>query len=524
VVIEDDGKGFASRDEIERFFRTFGTPHEEGDATYGRFRMGRGQMFAFGINRWRTNVFQMDVDIKTKGLDFHLQEVPGAAAKGCRIEIGLYDEMLPSECDSVQRDLKQWVAFVPTPVYLNGRLISQDPADMKWDVETDEARFKLAPTKGTLSIYNLGVLVAHAPAHRFGTGGVVVSKQRLDVNFARNDVQNTCRVFARIKAELRKHSDSATSKKRLTDHERQHMAIRIAEGTIDAATGLDIPVLTDVEGRHYSLRRLANRLYQASKLVAAPRGSRQAIKVAQQHLATVLSDETLDRFDAEDMPELLAKLRAVTRQWAEPRNWQVDQLRHALDTAQAADLGQFDAVVQEGYDPVPEKELDARQKLLRRVIEAGMYPVAKATGQMPRTIAVGRSDVADAWTDGVGHVWVNVNLLPLIGEGHQGCIRLAALLVHEFMHEGPDTDTHEHDADFYKRHHDLAIDTDVIGRSVAAMMRYLATDARKQGKKPTRGVGIFEDMEARIIREGGSGSAPAGADPEDETVLQDMAA
>ena len=44
--IVDDGKGFVSRQEVDEFFETFGTPHKEGDATYGRFRMGRGQLFA----------------------------------------------------------------------------------------------------------------------------------------------------------------------------------------------------------------------------------------------------------------------------------------------------------------------------------------------------------------------------------------------------------------------------------------------------------------------------------------------
>lgn len=31
--VRDDGRGFQSRNEIEDFFETFGTPHKEGDAT-----------------------------------------------------------------------------------------------------------------------------------------------------------------------------------------------------------------------------------------------------------------------------------------------------------------------------------------------------------------------------------------------------------------------------------------------------------------------------------------------------------
>jgi len=73
-VISDDGKGFGSMGEIERFFETFGTPHKDGDATYGKYRMGRGQIFAFSKNKWHSGAFQMSVDIKNKGLEYDLKE------------------------------------------------------------------------------------------------------------------------------------------------------------------------------------------------------------------------------------------------------------------------------------------------------------------------------------------------------------------------------------------------------------------------------------------------------------------
>ncbi len=42
----DDGQGFASREDVICYFGRFGTPHVEGDAVYGRFRLGRGQIMA----------------------------------------------------------------------------------------------------------------------------------------------------------------------------------------------------------------------------------------------------------------------------------------------------------------------------------------------------------------------------------------------------------------------------------------------------------------------------------------------
>ncbi len=71
----DNGKGFDSEDEIHKFFGTFGTPHKDGDAVYGKFRMGRGQIMAFSQNQWKSNTFFMDVDIKIEELITNLNPI-----------------------------------------------------------------------------------------------------------------------------------------------------------------------------------------------------------------------------------------------------------------------------------------------------------------------------------------------------------------------------------------------------------------------------------------------------------------
>ena len=73
LTISDDGTGIRTRKSIEDFFETFGQPHDESEGkVYGTFRMGRGQLFAYGKNRWRTGPFEMKIDIKNKGLDYEL--------------------------------------------------------------------------------------------------------------------------------------------------------------------------------------------------------------------------------------------------------------------------------------------------------------------------------------------------------------------------------------------------------------------------------------------------------------------
>ncbi|HRY04314.1 MAG TPA: ATP-binding protein, partial [Beijerinckiaceae bacterium] len=57
-TVRDNGRGFASRNEILTCFRRFGAPHVAGDATFGRFRIGRGQIMHWARCSWRSNTFE----------------------------------------------------------------------------------------------------------------------------------------------------------------------------------------------------------------------------------------------------------------------------------------------------------------------------------------------------------------------------------------------------------------------------------------------------------------------------------
>jgi len=507
--IVDDGKGFAGREEIEKFFETFGTPHVEGDATYGRFRMGRGQLMAFGANTWRTNVFRMFVDIKVKGLDYDLETLD-EAAPGCTIVVDLYKQLLPSERDAVERDIREWVAWVSVPVTFNGRVISADPAKAKWTTETPEAYFKLSATASRLVVYNLGVRVMEQSAYHHGVGGVVVSKKRLDVNFARNDVQNDCAVFRKVKAELRRHADRETSSKRkLSDSERQHLALRMASRDIGWKEGHVAPVLTDIEGKHFSLERLRTRLYGQSDITTAARGDRTAIKVAQQRMAIVLSEETLHRFEVEDVKGLIEALCSFADHNSDdvnPHHWSARHLATSLREMEPKSIDEYRHLIDETYETLDVKELSPVRKIHLAAVTHGANVIASVLGKPQRRIIAGRSDLAAAWTDGVRAIWIETERLIMLSDGYVGAAKLASLMVHEYMHDGPDTETHDHDLEFYERFHDNVLDTDVIGKGAAAMVKHLAEAARREGRKPNNKVLIFEDMEARLVQAGASGS------------------
>lgn len=202
-VMQDDGKGFRDRQEIEAFFETFGTPHSQGDAVFGRFRMGRGQVMGFTRNRWRSGAFSMHVDIREKGLEYDLQTLPETVA-GCRIEGELYDPMSPSDTLRTIDGLTDMCKYLPIPAFINGKRVSLAMDSVKWTFEDDDAYYLLRPQSNSLEAYNLGVLVrSYYGAQAMGVGGLVVSKKPLQVNFARNDILvSSCEVWKRISAKL----------------------------------------------------------------------------------------------------------------------------------------------------------------------------------------------------------------------------------------------------------------------------------------------------------------------------------
>lgn len=235
--VQDDGKGFVSREEIKNFFETFGTPHNSGDATFGKFRMGRGQVMAFTRNRWRSGVFAMEVDIKEKGLRYDLVTLTENTA-GCRIEGELYDPMSPSDTIRTVDGLTAMCKYLPIPAYINGKRVSDDMAGIEWTLEDDDAYYLIKPEGRYLDVFNLGVLVRkYWGSQANGVGGIVVSKKQLEVNFARNDILvSKCEVWKRITANLKQYSVKQEKKSPAQNEQyREMMMEKILVGGFDEA-------------------------------------------------------------------------------------------------------------------------------------------------------------------------------------------------------------------------------------------------------------------------------------------------
>lgn len=162
LIIEDEGKGFRSAEEVETWFETFGTPHEESEnKKWAQFRMGRGQLFSYGRNLWRTGEFQMLVDVDGMGLEYEL-DTDCDPFPGCRIEIDLYRNPIGSysynSMDTLKSAIKRQIEFMEGEIYFNGELLNTPASELNWDIEDDDAYYMFGKGRD-LAWYNMGAFV-----------------------------------------------------------------------------------------------------------------------------------------------------------------------------------------------------------------------------------------------------------------------------------------------------------------------------------------------------------------------------
>lgn len=477
LLVSDNGKGFETRADIEACFEVFGFEHKEGDRTYGQFGIGRAQLWNFCSTVWHTNEFRMDVDIKNKGLDYDLVE--GAEPfKGLRIEGKFYEPLTSSEILACERELKELATYVNVPVTFNGERISKDPSTQKWTHETDDAWIQVNNVSNNLVVYNLGVKVREYPSHYFGMGGLVVTKPgvRLSLNMARNDILLAeCKVWKRIKPFLQKKSDETVKRaSRLTEEQMTNMCTRFIAGELEYEDVVSRKVIQDVLGKKYTLEEFYDKAFRTTDktVTYVPRG--EAVPTAEEaHKrgdCMVLAYQTLQRFSVRSLTEMMEKLAKAVAEAAPadypricrayPPSWhgraQAEKLSIVENWREACKR------VREGYTEVAHKDWTKREMAAIAALSSrgyGYFPwLLKSAGVVEtevvqREFRIGISEVAEAWTDGAKTVTLNRELLARMDQGFSGVMHVVAVLVHEFLHEGPSTDTHVHDEEFYDRFH-----------------------------------------------------------------------
>jgi hypothetical protein len=487
VAILDDGKGFRDRGEIERFFETFGQPHEESEGKkWAQFRMGRGQMFAFGRNRWRTGRFEMKVDIKAK-LGYDLDEHP-KATDGCSIEIDLYDPLNDREIYAITREIERYVKYVSVPVTVNGRQVNEPPEGRKWGEDsTDDAWVSLNDSGSRLEVYNLGVFVCDIPKYTHGVAGKIVSKKRLDVNFARNQVLSSCPVWKRIKAVVEKSAGVEKVKKKrvLSDDERVNMIERLCAGELSCYDAMKAKLFVDVSGYAWSANEIAKEKFPCWS--CAPRGDQRGDKLMQRNLAIVLDEEIVALFDCKQQD-------LFSEKWSTPNG------NFSLMYGITPPFRKFSELAKDAnvkHSIIPRDKWRKSELAWQRIIETMQGVMSRNYWRRggdvsPRNILIGSSDVAEAWTDGVSYIAFGQEFLQVLNWRYEGrpvvrsLIAVASVLVHELCHDG-DSTTQVHSPEFYKAFHDMNLDQRLVSNAVDWVCKWLSPKRMdmldKQGAK-----------------------------------------
>lgn len=457
--IVDNGTGIPTKAEIERYFATFGQPHTQDERKiWAQFRMGRGQLFSFGVNTWLTGTHKLVVDVEQWNvedtgddwnLDFEwLEDQP--VVKGCNIHINLYKNPIgysyPSEA-AFQDAIKRQIEFVTVPVYFNGTLLTHDPADLKWDLE-DEFAYYLWATGSNLTVYNLGAFCKEIPASNAGVTGIVVSKQQLKVNFARNDIQHDCPIWHEVKEVIRANRVKRTRQKSrgyLSRHERISTLQDLRDGTQDYNDWKNISLVETSSGRALTLEFIRK---LRSPWTFAPEGDDRADKLMQLDQAICLNRSVMDDLGYMGEPEnffvwLLSaqNIDFPIKKWFRPFE------RPSGD-------GLADAFNRSTFIISSDKWTKPENRIIKVLERIGSW----CNLWRGRHLTIGMSDTYAAWTDGSTYIAMDRDWLKRKATGSEaGITELFAVLAHEMAHDEETDRTHVHGEEFYRRYHDLML-------------------------------------------------------------------
>jgi hypothetical protein len=470
LVVQDNGTGMTDRSVIERYFETFGQPPDEGEQKwYGQFRLGRGQIMAFGVNLWETGPFAMSVDIAGKGLDYVLEERAETLA-GCRITVELYEPLLPAEKARVERELAVAVKYVPAKVLFNGERLSVDTDDIRWDHDTDQAFIKLKDS-GNLYIYNLGVLVCSHPGHVFGCGGEVVSKQQLKVNFARNEVMSSCPVWKKIRPLVDQLAASRAARQgKLTDATRQNLIDRLKAGELagqreDWETA---KIFQDVSGRYWSLRQIQRQIGCAGKLAAAQRGDTAALHAMAHKLGFVLCDATLEEFGVKTVGQLVKTLDA--------NYW------HPLGFAEVK-LAELTKALSAHFELIEEDKQLSEERVVLEVLRHSLHTLGFER-RYRMQLVLGDADRADSWTDGSTHIALNRKLIKQFGTDLAVWIQYGQILIYNLCCDRDNREVDDHSPEFWQLYAEKC--DEVLSRFVDRCVQTLPGAVERLGRKLTK--------------------------------------
>ncbi len=478
--VKDSGDGFEDEASIMRNFKRFGTPHKEGDVPYGRFRIGRGQIMAFAKTTWYSKNFQMVTDVRSKdaGFVFHKDALP---YEGCRVFGEFYEPLDSQNVRRATEDLTQLVRYSPWPVFINQVQVNTQDG-IKWDYEDDKIKIVFNP-KGNYGIhlYSLGVLVKELQMHRYGISADVVTKSALQLNMARNEINEHdplwLHVHKVLREELRKRQ---TGKNKVGESERLALIDEFRCEEIGFMEIVKLPLLKDVRGKVTSFYTQITK--HRPWTVSEDSQARIADMVSTQGNAFVIPRSELDIWRVRTIEQLIA---VAQENFGRGDNGYVAALLREVDVVPFETISKG---VNDKYTLIAITDLSPIEKAQRNALQYTAANIGKRLEKLhgevigKRKVHIGISH-AIAWTDSSTYIAFNRKSLTLFENGMPGLTLLAATLLHEFMHTDGSIGSNDHDMAFYEGFHDSILASsakhEVLGNAVSSLRNQYKSELEK---------------------------------------------
>lgn len=515
--IYDNAIGFRSKEEILEVWEVFGRPHKEDangfatDTKFGKFRIGRGQLFAFGRNTWRSNAFVMETDIEGRGREYILTTGATPVA-GCDVTVDLYDSLSLREVQNTVDELVKFCRYVDVDLFVNGIRANTPPETLKWDVVTDQVYIRKTPSNkryggAGLAVYQQGVFVETIPAQEFGLEGTVVTRCEVSLNFARNQVLRRCPIWRGIARFLKVEGlTDVQRKKRLKSHEASNFVQEFSgtDGDVDYRAFSETACLPDVLGKMWSVKSISalprSRAAKPSIRVTpedriligfAPRHSDVATAAMQTRRALILDECLLEQLRVDEtLPKADAQRRALAIIFDADKAAETAGLFHwkQIEWVDVDTLDDDDE--DQGYVRLSPSDYTKREEMFVQRMNGLVYDLSYEAAGRDRTkmdrrrIGVGVSKSADAWTDADTYIcfdreYVRDLQLSRETDWHKAGLLLARM----FSYDAPSTDPEASDSvDFLQTYLTLSAEIPALARNSYATFR--ARILRHVGKLP----------------------------------------
>lgn len=473
VLVSGNGVGFASFEDIEKHFGNFGFAHDSDEEQamnrrYGRYGLGRGQIFAFGKSHWETNNFSMDVDFKSwdpkaTALPYVLSVYKDTIHQGCKVEAFLYEPMSIWGRNQLESELKRMLRYTPQTVRLNGAQINVSPDDAKWTHKTDHLLFKMSAGTGGLSIFNEGVFVCTLRHSLFGVSGDLTSyNHAFDVNMARNDIQQTtCKLWPTIKPFL---TPLAAKKRKsaLTDDDREHMLRSFFAGEMSFKEIEKAKLIPMVSGTYMTMDQLIS--HSSLRMTLAPVAfSNIGAKIHGMKRAAVVSPSLLNTLGLDDLDSfigsIVSALDAEEKRNPNASAYELSLIKNKLLKVKTLDFDELASAMNNSHTIIDTKTLSkleaCKLKGLNKLNQALAREVVKTS---PRNLFAGESQTASGWTNGISYIALRRDFVETaFSKGMGNLLKVAKIIIHEYVHSNSSDVDHDHDKDFYLTYHNLTL-------------------------------------------------------------------